>query len=89
MTLTIDLTPTEQERVAVAARQKGLDSAEFVKKLVTASLPIVPNSAGAVPQIMTVEDKIRAMDAFAEKNRALPILSDDAFDRENLYEERF
>lgn len=89
MTLIIDLTPNEQERVAVAARQKGLDPAEFVKTLVTASLPIVPNSADAPSQVMMVEEKIQAMDAFAEKNRGLPILPDEAFDRSNLYDEMF
>lgn len=86
MTLTIDLTPMEQERVTAAARQKGLEPAEFIRKLVTDSLPSVTNGAGTAPQGMTVEEKIRAMDAFAETNRKFPILPPEAFDRENLYE---
>lgn len=31
---------------------------------------------------------IKRMDAFAEQNATLPILTDSAFDREYLYEER-
>ena len=36
---------------------------------------------------LTPAERIAAMDAFAETNRSLPVLPDDAFDRENLYEE--
>ena len=41
MTLTIDLTPTEQERVLAAARQKRQDPSEFIKNLIKAHLPEV------------------------------------------------
>ena len=37
----------------------------------------------------TNEEWLRMLDAVAEENRGLPVLSDDAFDRETLYEERF
>lgn len=33
------------------------------------------------------EERIRLMDAFAETNRGLPTLPDEAFDRENLYKD--
>ena len=36
---------------------------------------------------LTPEERIRQMDAFAETNRNLPLLPDEAFDRENLYGE--
>lgn len=88
MTLTINLTPSEQERVTVAARQKGMAPAEFIKNLVNDSLPPLINGADAALQAVDVEEKIRAMNAFAETNRGLPILPDEAFDRENLYDER-
>jgi len=54
MILTIDFTPTEQERVAAAARQKGLDPAAFIKKLIAESLPPVPNATGDAPR--TIRD---------------------------------
>ncbi len=88
MTLTIDFTPIEQERVAVAARQKGLAPAEFIKRLVTENLPPVADGTSAMKQATDVEENIRAMDAFAETNHGLPTLRDKAFDRENLYDER-
>jgi len=34
---------------------------------------------------LTPEERIRALDAAAEKNRHLPILPPEAFDRESLY----
>ena len=39
MTLTIDFSPTEEEQLAVAARQEGLEPAVLVKKLVNDHLP--------------------------------------------------
>ncbi len=136
MTLTLDLTPTEQARVLAAARQKGLEPAAFVKQLLTENLPetaddgrpsetvvaqyepdrshfyfkatqeefsaaldeiaqmnknLPPlmNGANIAPSEMTVEENVRAMDAFADENRQWPVLPDEAFDRENLYDERF
>ncbi len=47
MTLMIDLTPTEQERVTAAAQQQGLAPAEFVKQLVTQNLPPFTNGAAS------------------------------------------
>ena len=40
MPIVIDLTPQEEERICVAARQNGLAPSEWVKKLVVANLPI-------------------------------------------------
>ncbi|MGA7878614.1 MAG: hypothetical protein WCA08_23340 [Desulfoferrobacter sp.] len=34
------------------------------------------------------EEKIRLLDALAEKNRGLPVLPPEAFERESLYEDR-
>jgi len=36
----------------------------------------------------TPEEKIRLLDALAEKNRELPVLPPEAFERESLYEDR-
>jgi len=40
MTLTIHLTPTEEARLAAAARQKGVAPAELARELVTEHLPL-------------------------------------------------
>ncbi len=37
---------------------------------------------------LSVEERIKMMDALAEQNRDLPILPPEAFDREKLQEER-
>src|SRR5437016_2309509 len=42
MNLIIDLTPSEEARLAAAAKQIGLAPAELVKKLVEEHLPAVP-----------------------------------------------
>ena len=39
MTLIIELTPSEEERLATVARQKGIEPAELARKLVTEHLP--------------------------------------------------
>ena len=39
MTLTIELTPTEEAQLTAAARQAGLDPAALARKLVTEHLP--------------------------------------------------
>ena len=43
--------------------------------------------AGVKYPTLSVEERIKAMDALAEQNRNLPILPSEAFDREKLYEE--
>lgn len=35
---------------------------------------------------LSVEERIKAMDALAEKNRNMPVLPPEALDREKLYE---
>ena len=40
MSLVIDLTPSEEERISAAAKQTGLAPSEWVKKLVEANLPV-------------------------------------------------
>jgi hypothetical protein len=52
---------------------------------------IVPQAAEMPPSRYRADlspaERIAAMDAFAETNRHQPSLPDEAFDRENLYEE--
>ena len=45
MTLTIDLSPTEQARLTAAAMQTGLEPAAFAKKLMSEHLPPFQNEA--------------------------------------------
>ena len=100
MTLTIEFTPSEEKRVTDAARQKGLVPADFVKLLVAEYLVdasendrITSATAGPIgidPThfyfTATREEFNDALDEIARMNDGLPILGDDAFDRENLYQ---
>lgn len=82
MTLTIELGPAQEASLIAAAMKTGLEPTELVKRLVTSYLPT--NGVGTLPP----DERIRAMDAFAEENSGLPVLSDAAFDRDDLYEDR-
>ncbi len=76
MTLTIDLTPEQEAQLAAAAKQNGLDPAALANKLVTEHLPEVTRKGGedwnrTAYHEMTPRERIRAMDALAQKNRGL------------------
>lgn len=100
MSITIEFTPDEQKRVAEAARKRGMDPAEFVKRLVTDNVA-EPVSNGGKPRFeirpgidpnhfyftATREEFNAALDEIAQMNKNLPVLTDAAFDRENLYDE--
>lgn len=103
MTLTIDLTEAEHERINTVARRKGIDPSEVIQKLVTQYLPDVDSNDSKTGRIdenngidrnhfyftATREEFNGALDEIARMNKNLPILTDAAFDRENLYEDRF
>ena len=88
MTLTIELTAEQEYQIQVASQQKGIAPAALVEKLISEYLPSITSGILTTIPNMTIEERIEAMDVFAEQNRGLPILSDQAFDRANLYDER-
>ena len=85
MILSIELTPDQEARLSAFARRQGLEPAALAKKLVTDHLPLPERPQKTVH---SPEERIKAMDAFTEKNRGLTHVLDEAFDRENLYGER-
>lgn len=57
MTLTIELTPEQESRLAAVARQKGLAPAQLAQRLVTEHLPDnLPDVTGASPA-----ERVRAL----------------------------
>lgn len=60
MTLTLELTPAEEARLAAAAAQNGLEPAALAKKLVTEHLPPAQNGAAAAVQEQERIARIRA-----------------------------
>ena len=85
MTLMIDLTPQQEERLSAFARRRGLEPADLAKQWITDHLPPVENH---IETKLSPEERIQAMDALAARNQSLPHLPDEAFHRENLYDER-
>ena len=91
MNFSIDVDPQLSARLTEAARARGMDPVKLLESLVAEHLPPVVSSPGqGSPRhpYRTPEERVRAMDALAEKNAALPILPDSAFDRESIYEDR-
>ena len=56
-------------------------------RLTRVSLTAEHRIEGVKYPTLSVEERIQAMDALAEKNRDLPILPLEAFDPEQLYED--
>src|SRR5438067_978851 len=92
MTLTIELTPVEEARLAVAAKREGIEPAALVKRLVAEHLPQgapvdddghngTAPAAGVIARnhlyvTATPEQQEAAMDEFAAGGEGLPVLSD-------------
>jgi hypothetical protein len=85
MTIKIEFTPEQEAELTAQASRQGLDLTELVKRLVTENLSTGQEKSN---RTLTAEDRIKAMDAIAEQNRGLPMLPEEAFDRENIYEDR-
>ena len=100
MTLNIEFSPQASERLAAAARTRGVDPATMLELLVVENLPAVedaPTAAarakdGSAPDhfyfTATPEEFARALRELADMNKDLPALPDEAFDRESIYEDR-
>jgi hypothetical protein len=102
MILTIELTPEQGTRLFAAARMTGIDlptlvrdaapqTEAFVRSL-AADNSTAPLVAGAARDhfyfTASAEQFQRAIDEIAQMNHGLPVLPDEAFDRETLYEDR-
>jgi hypothetical protein len=60
----------------------------YPKLTLTVSTSIQPAQVIRYRADLKPEERIKAMDALAENNKRLPYVTDEAFDRENLYDER-
>ncbi len=82
MTLIIELNPSQEASLILAASQTGLEPSELAQKMIAQNLPPIDSAP------LSPEERILKMDNFAEKNHGLPILSNSAFDHEAIYEGR-
>lgn len=98
MRLTIELTPEQGARLFAAAKMEGIDLAQlardtnhefrrFLSDLETGALGKIADQKHFY-FTASREEFNGALNELAEMNRGLPVLSDDAFDREVLYEDR-
>ena len=83
MTLSIELTPQSKAWLDAEAKSRGLKPADIIQRMIEERAAVSADR----PYYATPEEQIKAMDTLAEKNSALPVLSDSAFDRENIYED--
>jgi hypothetical protein len=104
MSLTIELTPQGEAWIETESRRQGVPPAEVLRKLVDAQAKPTPESVAIDAEARrirareanrnhfyftaTPEEFRRALDEIAEMNKDLPAPRDEAFDRENLYEDR-
>jgi hypothetical protein len=80
MTLTIELHPDEEARLAAAARREGVEPAELIRKLVVAHLPPIPSNEDE-------EDPTLAL--FAQWDREDALMTPEEIEAEQRQFEQF
>jgi hypothetical protein len=94
MTLTIELSPDQEARLTAFARHQGLEPAELARKLLAERLPLLGRNRESMADrkhfyfTATPQEWEAAMNELAAGGENFPVLPDEAFDRENLYEDR-
>ena len=102
MILTLELTPEQGSRLFAVAKMSGIDLPALIRDVPSESEAFVQSLTSPDALRARVPDSLRnhfyftasaeqfraALDELAEMNRDLPALPDEAFDRENLYEDR-
>ena len=63
MTLTIELTPSQEASLILAATPTGLEPSELTQKMVSQNLPPIDSAS------LSPEERILKMDNFAKKTR--------------------
>jgi plasmid stability protein len=82
MTVTVDLNPDLEQRIAVRAAARGLSLEAYVLSLIeAAAVPTVGERA-------TLAEFEAAMDALAEGLDNVPVLTPEAVTRESIYGHR-
>ena len=73
MSLTIELSPEEEQRLAEAVRQEGMVPEEFVRRVLRRNLPGQPGTGGEDPNLAlfrewAAEDAQRTPEEIAQEN---------------------
>jgi predicted DNA-binding protein len=91
MTVTIELKPEIEKRLAKEADKKGLPIETFIEVFIEENLEEAEEKEKPFHETASREEWIAEFDKWIEshKDRGLPYLSDEATRRENIYEDRF
>lgn len=95
MTVTIDLKPEIEKRLAKKADEKGLPIETFIEVFIEDKLEEAENSPPekekSFSETATTEEWLAEFHKWLDshKDRGKPYLSDEALRRENIYEDRF
>jgi Flp pilus assembly protein CpaB len=86
MTLTLELTPEQSERVTLA-EESGMNVNAMLRGLID-TLPSKKDDFAYAQRQPTVEELEILLDELAMGGEEFPVLPDEAYRRENIYEER-
>ena len=84
MTIQIDLNPEIEARLVAEASARGLAVEEYARKLLGEALHVPSSGRRGHLTPEEAEEMLRRM---AEGSENLPVLPDEAFTRESIYEE--
>jgi hypothetical protein len=84
MTLTIELDAETEARLTAQATQRGVSPEQYARELLRAYTPQVQAGTG----VLSPGDIKELSRRLSEGSEALPILSEDANNRESYYEDR-
>jgi hypothetical protein len=83
MTLHVELAPEIESQLTSAAEMRGLAPAEYAQEILRQALSPRPQPTGKV----TAEEMNALLRQMAEGWEKLPVLPEEAFSREGIYEE--
>jgi hypothetical protein len=83
MTITVDIKPEVQAELAAQAAARGID----VPTYAAAILEQAAQPAPLEPQNRSLEEFEKTLDRIAQFSDKIPVLPDEAFSREKLYQD--
>lgn len=93
MTVTIELKPETEKRLAEKAKQNGLPIETFIEVFIEDKLEEVKDKPQEKPfyETATTEEWLAEFDKWIDshKDKDYPVLPDEVYDRGNIYEDRF
>ena len=83
MTITVEIKPEVQAELATQAAARGMDLPAYA----AAILEQVAQPAPLEPKNRSIEEFEKTLDRIAQFSHKIPALPDEAFSRENLYQD--